>query len=317
MNVMPADFRRCMSVAIFGRDEAAHIGGCLRALAQAGAVAKARLQVTVMLNGTRDASADAARAAIAKSGMEACLYVIEHGDKTNAINQYLHMLRPDAALHVFVDAYAAVLPDALKRLAEALEAHPAALAAAAMPSQGRSAQTMRREMLRHPGLHGSLFALRGSFVSRLAQAGIRMPVGLYRGDGLLGAMVMHDQDAASGGWLHERLVLVPEASWTTPGWQPWRWQDVRRHLHRMLRQGRARLEWAALRPLIYRDGFAALPADAAGMVREGFGPGRPHCAPPVWRDPFAALALARIRQSGPSPAPEALLPRLLWRSDAA
>lgn len=313
----PPTSDRTISVAIFGRDEAPHIGACLRALAIAGAAVKAPLQVTVLLNGTRDGSAAAAAAAIAESGLEARLYSIAHGDKANAINQYLHALRPRAALHVFVDAYAAVRPDALAWLSARLSAHPLAQAAAAMPSRGRSATAMRLEMQRHPGLHGSLFALRGSFVERLSAAGIRLPIGLYRGDGLLGAMVMHDQDAAGGGWLTERLLLVPEASWTAPAWQPWRWRDVRRHLQRKLRQGRARLEWAALRPLIYRDGFAALPCDARQMVLDGFGPGKPHRAPPVWRDPFAALALAHIRQAGPPPAAEALLPRLLPRSEAA
>jgi len=316
MQPVPPSHDRTISVAVFGRDEAVHIGGCLRALAVAGEVAQARLQVTVLLNGTRDASAAAASAAIGESGLAARLYTIAHGDKANAINQYLHALRPQAALHVFVDAYAAVRPDALAWLSARLAAHPAAQAAAAMPSQGRSAAAMRREMQSHPGLHGSLFALRGSFVDRLVAAGIRLPVGLYRGDGLLGAMVLHDQDAAGGGWLMERLVLVPEASWTAPAWQPWRWRDVRRHLHRKLRQGRARLEWAALRPLIYRDGFAALPQDAGQMVLDGFGPGKSHRAPPIWRDPVAALALARLRQAGPPPPPEALLARLLPRSEA-
>ncbi len=305
-----------VSVAIFGRDEAEHIGACLHAVAVAGKATQASLHVTVLLNGSRDASADVAAAAIRESGLEARLYSIPHADKTNAINQYLHALRPRAALHVFVDAYATVRSDALAWLSLRLAEHPAAQAAAAMPSEGRSAAAMRAEMHRHPGLHGSLFALRGSFVERLAVAKIRLPVGLYRGDGLLGAMVMLDQDAASGGWLTERLILVPEASWAAPAWQPWRWRDVQRHLQRKLRQGRARLEWAALRPLIYRDGFAALPRDAGQMVMAGFGSGKPHRAPSFWRDPFASVALARIRQSGPPPAPEALLPRLLLRTEA-
>ncbi|WP_439596822.1 hypothetical protein [Falsiroseomonas sp.] len=306
------------SVAVFGRNEAARIGACLRAIARAGREAgpDVALHVTVLLNGTTDGSPALAATALRAAGLEGAVYEVPHPDKSHALNLFLHALRPPAALYVCIDAYAEIWPDSLNRLAARLERQPEALAAAAVPSSGRSAAALRQGMLRHSGLHGSLFALRAAFVERLAAAGLRLPVGLYRGDGLLGSFLLHDLDAAQGGWEGWRIAVEPAASWTTPRWQPWRWQDLRRHLHRLVRQGRGRLESAALRSLIYAEGFAGLPADADAMLRDWIAADPRARRPRPWRDPFAWLALARLRHAAP-PCPDSLRPRLVLRSEAA
>ncbi len=305
------------SVGVFGRNEASRIGACLHAITEAGRQAGARLHVTVLLNGTTDDSPALAAAALRRHGLDGAVYQVPHGCKSHALNLFLHELRQPAALHVCIDAYAEILPDALRHLAAQLDAAPQALAAAAVPSCGRSAAALRQGMLRYPGLHGSLFALRGSVVERLAAAGLRLPVGLYRGDGLLGAMLMHDLDAARHEWNPGRIAVAPAASWTTPPGQPWRLRDLRRHLHRMLRQGRGRLESAALRHAIYQGGgFAALPAEADALVRDWVAADPAARRPRPWRDPFAWLAYRRLRQAA-SPSPESLRPALLLRTAAA
>jgi len=304
----PSGGRIACSVAVFARNEAARIGPCLRALGDSRGIA--RPHVTVLLNGTSDRSAAAAAAALREADLAGRLIDIPHGDKSHAMNLFLHRLRPPAALYILMDGYAEVRPDALARLAERLARTPAAQAAAAVPSTGRSAAALRRGMLEYPGLHGSLFALRGGFVERLAAAGLRLPRGLYRGDGLLSSMVMHDLDALGSGWDTARIAVVPEASWVTPPGRPWRWRDLRRHLHRLQRQARGRLEMAALREVLYREGFAGLPADARRMVLDWIA-ADPSRTPPPWRDPLARLALARLRQPSADPSPEALEPRLL------
>lgn len=279
---------------VFARNEAAAIADCLRALARAGHGAD--LEVSLVLNGSTDASAAIAAEALRETGQRGRVWTIAEPDKANAINQFIHALRPPAETCFFVDAYAAVAPDALAWLHAALAAHPRAQAAAALPSTGRSARRLRRAMLREPGLHGSLFALRGAFLDRMAAQGLRLPLGFYRGDGLIGSLVMHDLDATGGGWRTERLVLEPRATWrVTPG-RPWRPADLRRHWRRLVQQGRARLQWPAIRAAIYRGGFTALPADADAHVLRWI-----EAAPPrgLWRDPFAALALARMRAALP------------------
>ena len=294
------------AAAIFARNEAASIAGCIGALARAGR-GVAGFDIAVILNGTSDDSAAIAAAALRAAGQSGRIWSIDEGCKSNAFNQYVHRLRPAARTYFFIDGYAAVLPDALSRLAGALDATPTALAAAAVPSTGRSAARLRAHMIREPGLHGSLFALRGEFVERIACAGLRLPLRLYRGDGLIGSMVLHDLDAAAGGWRPERIVVEPSATWRAPGLRPWHWQDWRRHLNRLVQQARGRLQGGAVRDAIYPAGFAALPDDAdAGALRWiAAGPGR---RPMPWRDPLAALAMARMRRLPP---PGSLTPQLV------
>jgi len=293
------------SAVVFGRNEAAAIGDCIRALARAGE--GQGLHITVLLNGTTDASAEEAVAAFRQSRQPGRVFTIEHGDKANAFNQFARHLRPRSDLHFFVDAYAAVAPDALRHLHAALQAAPRAHAAAALPSTGRSAARLRRIMLEHGGLHGSLFAMRDAFLERMVARGLRLPLGFYRGDGLIGSFVMHDLDAAHGGWLAERLVLAPEATWSAPTLQPWRWRDWRRHFRRQVQQARGRLQWASLREVIYPHGFTALPEDADARVLRWLEED-PNRTPRLWRDPFAVLALAEMRAGRPR---QDLMPRLL------
>ncbi len=291
------------SVAIFGRNEAASIGACIAALALA---AEGRsLHLTILLNGTTDGSHREASLALRRCGLPGSIHAIAEADKANAVNQFIRKLRPEAETYFFVDAYARVAPDALRHLAQALLDHPGAQAAAAVPSTGRSAARLRAAMIRHPGLHGSLFALRGGFVARIAALGLGLPVGLYRGDGLLGSFVLHDLDAAQGGWHGERIAVEPRATWAAPQLQPWRWRDWRRQWQRLIQQGRGRLQWAAIRARIYPAGFGALPVDADACVLQSLDAVRP---PRLWRDPFAALALARMRHA---PSRHSLTPRLL------
>ncbi|HEY8609795.1 MAG TPA: glycosyltransferase [Roseomonas sp.] len=295
---------RRWSAAVFARNEAASIGDCLRALARAGAT-----EATVIVNGSTDGSVTVAADAMRQSGLPGRVYEIAFADKSNAINQYLHVLRPAAEMHVFTDAYAAVSPDSLRRLSARL-ADPQALAAAAVPDSGRSAAAIRQGMMASPGLHGSLFALRGDFVERLAASGLRLPLGLYRGDGLLGSFVMHDLDALGNPWGPPRIAVEPEARWKTRPLRPWRPADLRRHWHRLLQQGRGRLESAAIRHAIYAGGFGALPATTERLVLDWLD-ARPDAAPDARRDPLAAIALRRIRRAGPAPGEDALRPRLV------
>lgn len=306
MDMAPPRTTTCWSAAVFARNEAATIGDCIRALARARG--DAALHVTIVLNGTTDHSAEAALAALREAGQPGRVFAIAQGDKANAFNQFIRHLRPPAQAHVFVDGYAAVAPDALRRLHAALDAHPAAQAAAALPSSGRSAPTLRAAMLRDPGLHGSLFALRDGFLDRVVAQGLRLPLGLYRGDGLLGSFVLHDLDASGGGWRTERLALVPEATWSAPSLRPWRGRDWRRLWRRLIQQARGRLQWAALREDIYPHGFAALPEDADARVLRWVAAEPAARTPRPWRDPFAALALSEMRR--PRPVAD-LAPRLV------
>jgi hypothetical protein len=298
-----------IGVAVIGRNEAGVLGGCLDALG--ASVLSRPIDVTVLLNGCTDASAEVAVAGFRRNRLAGRVMTIDQPDKANAINQYLHALRPAAGLHVFVDAYAAVAPDAIAWLAAALRRHPAANAAAAVPTSGRSAAAFRAMQREQSTIHGSLFALRDTFVARLVALGLRLPVGLYRGDGLLGSFLLHDLDAAHGAWDRQRIVVTPEATWTVG---PALRRDIGRHARRLVRQGRGRLENEAIKRLIYPGGFAALPESADSMIRDDLAR-HPQAAPRWWRDPAAWLALRQIVGAAPID-PARLVPRLVAAFEA-
>jgi glycosyltransferase involved in cell wall biosynthesis len=309
------------SVVVFAHNEAASLPACLQAIAEAGR--GAMMDVTVLLNGSTDASPAVAMASLRRVGLQGRVCLIPHADKANAINQFLHWLRPTAETYVFVDAYAVVEPHALRHLARALQAAPAANGAAAMPSSGRSAASLRRQIEEQGGLHGSLFALRGTFVERLVAQGVRLPLGMYRGDGLLGSLLLHDLDAQGGGWERERIVVAREATWKAPTLRPWRLQDARRYWRRLIQQARGRLQWPAIRSAIYDParpanaaGFAALPAEADRLTLEWLAAEPKNRMPRWWQDPFAVLALRRMRQAPPPPSPTSLTPYLLMETRA-
>jgi hypothetical protein len=253
-----------LSIAVFARNEAASLPGCLAALD--AALEGLEASITVVLNGTTDGSAAAVAGFAAASRHPLRLFDISFADKSNAWNQYVHALAPPAALHVFVDASATVTPGAIRALAAALAENPFAQAAAALPSCGRSAPAQRAQMRRSPSLHGSLHALRGDFLARIRAAGIRLPVGLYRGDGLIGSLVVHDLDALATPWNTDRIALAEEATWRVAPLSPLRPRDLRRLWNRRIQQARGHFEDLALKECIYTDNFTGLPLFADRMV---------------------------------------------------
>ena len=295
------------SVAVFARNSANELLPCLEGLAVAAAGRRAR--ITVLLNDTTDHSADVVRGFARDASVEVDVQQITFGDKSNAWNQFIHAVRPEAQTYFFVDSYAVPAAGALAALDQALQDAPWANAAAAVPSSGRSAAATRASMMRTPALHGSLFALRGGFVRRLAASGLRLPAGLYRGDGLIGSFVVNDLDGRTFAWNLKLISVAPDATWTvTPvsklrrPWQIW---------SRLQRQARGLMEDQAIKELTYHKGFERLPRYADAMI-ESWMAADPATRRPSWRrNPLGWLA-ARKLQPHREPDDQALTARRLF-----
>jgi glycosyltransferase involved in cell wall biosynthesis len=301
-----------IGVTVFCHNEAARIGACLASIAAAGR--NLRIGVTVIANGTTDRSIDRAQTALRKTSLSGRIYRIPYADKSNAINQSFYTLRQPARLHVFVDAYAIIAPDSFRGFAAVLSSHQEAVAATGIAGNGRTMQAATEETLKQGGrLHGQLHAFRPSFIDRLTQAGLRLPVGLYRGDGLLGSMACHDLDALQNTWENHRIKGTVEAVYKIPQLSPFLPGDIARQFRRKIRQMRGRMENAALSAIIYRDGFAALPATADEMIAGWLAGGG---SVPVTRSerPFMALALRAARRAD-LPPPSDLEPQLVHATD--
>ena len=279
------------SIVVLARGEAATLARCLDAIGLAAAGHDA--QVTVLLNGPADAGIAAAERFAAGGGPRLRLFHIPHADRANAWNQYVHGLRPEAAMHVFTDAHAAMTPGALRSLAAALAEDPSAEAATALPSTGRHAAAMRARLRSGGALHGSLHALRGRFLEDLARRGLRLPVGLGE---------IHPVIA---GLLGDRIVVAEEASWRVAPLGRLSPEGLRRAWRRGIRQARAQIEAEAL------AAAGTLPEFAAPLLQDWLNrhpPGAPGLLP--W------LARRRIARET-IPQTESLLPRRLALADPA
>ena len=264
-----------------------------------------------MLNGNADNSADVLRAFACDARVEIDVQQIAFGDKSNAWNQFIHVIRPEAKTYFFVDAYAVPAPGALAALDRALQEAPGANAAAAVPSSGRTAAATRANMMRTPSLHGSLFALRGRFVRRIAASGLRLPVGLYRGDGLIGSLVVNDLDGRTFAWNLERITVAPDATWTVTPVSAL--QRPRQIWSRLQRQARGLMEDQAIKERTYHIGFEQLPRYADAMIAAWVASDPATRRPTLRRNPFGWLA-ARKLQPHSEPGDHALAARRLFLS---
>ncbi len=280
--------------AVFCQNEAGRIAACLRSIA---ANMRGDGLITLIVNGSSDDSVTVARREAAELAVELRIFTIAHGDKSHAINCFFHnrTIREDAALYVCVDGYAVIAPGSLDALANRLDATPHALAASGVASNGRTARGMARRAVEIGGvLQGQFHALRPDFVRRIVEGGIRLPIGLYRGDGLLGAMAAHDLDPVHNAWDNSRIVGVAEATFEIDALSVFRWQDVRRQLRRKVRQMRGRVENAAIKRLVQSSGYQALPCFADDMLADFLSTGEMP-AISLQDRPFMALALRQHR----------------------
>lgn len=294
-------------VAVYASNEAERISESIRSIVQA--LAGQSFLVTVVVNGSRDASAQKA-ATLAQGGSPVEVYVIDHGDKANAINQFLHGLRRPARFVGQVDAYAVVGPQSFANMEAMFHRSTGALAATGVALSGRTMRAAAADMLATGGrLHGQFHAFRPDFLDRMGARGIRLPVGTYRGDGLLGSMAAHGLEPIEQPWRDDRIAAVAGATYTIPTLSLFRPKDVRRQYRREIRQARGELENAAIKQIIYRGGYEALPAYADEMIATlvKTGPIPPATGRTVY---FRRMALKEVAAFRP-PDPSSLLPRRL------
>jgi glycosyltransferase involved in cell wall biosynthesis len=294
-------------VAVFCQNEGARIAACLASISKA--IGSRRGLITVIVNGSTDDSETTARAASSSLRTPVEIFRIKQADKANAINCYFHdrALRADAELYFCVDAYATIGEDALAATAQRFAECPEAVVATGVAINGRTESRSMRETVEVGGvMHGQFYALQPDFVRRMVDGGIRLPIGLYRGDGLIGSMAAHNLDAIGQPWKNSRVIGVAGATFEIESLSMFRLRDLRRQFRRKVRQMRGRIENAAVKQIIYSRGYAALPTFADDMIRDYLGDHQP---PPVQlvERPFMSLAIKQHRAMS-RPDPESLRP---------
>lgn len=294
------------SIAVLSRC----INAALAACSERGAV------VDVVVNGNPGLAQEAA--SLAAAGGFTCgpstlrIWSTPAGDKAHAWNQYVHDIWPGGEIAFFVDGYAEVRRNAFAILEQKLATTPDALGATGVPSSGRSAARQRALMLREGGFHGNMHALSGHALQTLRKKGIRLPLGLYRTDSLIGAALLFRLAPENNRWDTSRVVVVGDATWDVPDLSALTVKNIVAQAKRKLRQAQGDLENRAVREhlSVQHLPLEQLPGTAHELVNRWVDGQRLEAWCMYLRNPFrlhAAYKLRRGRDWSQAQRPPALL----------
>jgi hypothetical protein len=255
------------SAVLFCRNESSRISKAIKAIEIAFRGLDAHL--TIIANGCSDNTPSIATKVLASTTMEGAVFTIPYGCKSNAINRFIYDLRPNAEYYLFLDGAAFIEPNVPKLFQEAFERDVNLNAVSGLPLNGRTANVMRAQAEVGPRLFGQMFALTAPFLKRLTDLGRRLPIDLYRGDGLLTGYICYETDGISHEIpILERLATVKGAGWKIDPLSLFSLNDVRLFFRRRIRQSRGKLENLAWNSVIWTHGFAALPFNANDMIEQ-------------------------------------------------
>lgn len=259
--------------------------------------------IDVLINGNAElaetVSAAIARQEKSSSHPQVRVWFLTLGDKANTWNRYTHDIWTGGELTFFVDGYVRVFPDALDRLQAELDSSPEALAGTGVPSTGRSATDWQKNAELENGLHGNLFAFRKSVMLEFRQRRIKLPLGLYGYDGLLGALIAFGLDPAHQEWdPNTRILVCKDVTWTHKEKKWWCLSDLKTQLQRRLKQSlrllvvKAEQDFLAIR----RKPPEQMPSTLAELVIEWAEKNPAKVRSLFLRSPLSTLALKKLRK---------------------
>lgn len=211
----PSSLSAC--VAIFAHNEERRIAACLASLP----LDRTDIAVHVLVNGSRDNTAAIGRE-WASRHPSLTIHDWPQGGKARSWNRFIHevLTEPLPRAIIGMDGDAVILPGSFDALLAVLDEQPRANAVAGLPRNGRRMGHYQALLRDEGGLFGDLYALRGSFVSRIRDAGLRLPQDVIGEDGLVAAFAATDlgpdanwdrarlTHAETGGFLCEPVSLL-------------------------------------------------------------------------------------------------------------
>jgi len=187
-------------------------------------------------------------------------------DKANAINVYLRYVASNNNIVCFLDGYVRPHSDAFQLLSSELLKNDFCLGATALPHIGREAKFIRMDTIKNGGIHGNLFALKGSTVKSIVDSGFLLPLGIYRVDSTLGSFINFNLDPERFSWDHKRIAVVADATWDVDKKRWWRFKDIRDTYKRRARQAQGDFENKAIR--YFFKSKSKLPTSASELIKE-------------------------------------------------
>lgn len=208
-------------------------------------------RVDVLVNGNHELADQISAWICCNTAIEAkqCqVWYISVADKGNAWNQHIHTIWQQDLDAVYIDGYVRISRDAIAALSKTLADNPTALGTSGLPTVGASARTLQQTMRTEGGFHGNLCAIKASALAQLRGRGIRIPLGMYRVDSIMGAFLSFGLDNTVHPWDPFRyLPTTTDARWECDEKKWYRWQDIVAWLNRRKRQIRGAFENAAVK----------------------------------------------------------------------
>ena len=192
------------------------------------------------------------------------IWSLEVADKANAWNQHIHEIWHQGLDAIYVDGYARVTSNAVSSLLKTMKSNAEVLGSSGVPTVGRSAKSIAKTMEIEGGFHGNLCAIRSTAMAEMRKRKIRIPVGMYRVDAIMGAFLSFGLKNDTRIWEPKRYIPVTfDATWNIESKKWYRPQDIIAWHRRSMRQSRGKVENAAVKYhlTVENTAFEHLPED--------------------------------------------------------
>lgn len=287
------------AVAVFAaRENSIQLLSTINAIKEA---AEERILIDVMVNGNPQLAPDISKllkgSRLSTSSLVIRVWSILLGDKAHAWNQYVHQIWPGARCTFFVDGYVQVKGNALSLLDAGLTSSPSSLGGTGVPTTGRTAANLRRQMLAEGGIHGNFFALKNDTMNQLRQRQFNLPLGIYRTDSTLGAALAFGLDPSRQEWdIKGRIFVHPDVTWTTDERTWWHYAEIKSQFKRILRQAQGVLENKAVENFLAHQKMVPekLPYTVSELVLEWVEHYPDDARLVLWKNPLSKFALKKF-----------------------
>ncbi|MBK6708321.1 MAG: glycosyltransferase family 2 protein [Sphingomonadales bacterium] len=276
-------------IAVLAHNEEARIAACLNSLP----LGEGDVAIHVLVNGSTDATA-AIAGGVAATARNVRVHIYRESGKARSWNRFLFDdLAAFHETHIFVDGDAEIIPGSIEALDLALKHKHEANAASGLPRNGRRMARYRQVMQREHGLFGDLYALRGDFLRRMKQGGIRLPDDVIGEDGLICAMAKTDL-ADESCWNEDRVAVCEGAGFlcapvSTLSPQSWQMQ-----YRRMVNYSVRHYQNAMISRIMRDTGPKGLPRLLSDIYRRELPGLQPRGRPQLfWFDRLALKRMAR------------------------
>ncbi|EHJ05142.1 glycosyltransferase family A protein [Marinobacter manganoxydans] len=225
-------------------------------------------KLTVVANGCTDQTVEVAHASMQGAAVACEVVELSLGDKCNAWNEYVYHHLPKADVHFFVDSDVTFTDQAFPKLLEQLINSPTKNAVTGLPQTGRNIRQYIELATSYSCLFGNLYGLKNEFIQRLAQQGIRLPIGLSWIDAQITKLVNDNLEHQKDDY-QPRVTFVEGVGYRFDSLKPWKPDDIRLYINRICRYKAGQLQEPYLDALPFTEWPATMNEINRDILRQG------------------------------------------------